>query len=64
MRIVESRVLKIKNGTIYLDENGHIMIDEVRKDNVITTDFTELMKTFDGCDGVNININRNTLEEE
>ena len=40
------------------------MIDEVRKENVITTDFTELMKTFDGCDGVNININRNTLEEE
>lgn len=62
--MVESRVLKIKNGTIYLDENGHIMIDEIRKDNVITTDFTELLKTFDGCDGVNININRNTLEEE
>ena len=62
--MVESRVLKIKNGTIYLDENGHIMIDEVRKDNVITTDFTELLKTFVGCDGVNININRNTLEEE
>ena len=62
--MVESRVLKIKNGTIYLEENGHIMIDEIRKDNVITTDFTELMKTFHGYDGVNININRNTLEEE
>ena len=62
--MVESRVLKIKNGTIYLNDNGHIMIDEVRKDNVITTDFTELLKTFAGCDGVNININRNTLEEE
>lgn len=62
--MVESRVLKIKNGTIYVGDDGHIMIDEVRKENVITTDFTELMKTFGGCDGVNININRNTLEEE
>ena len=62
--MVESRVLKIKNGTIYLDENGHIMIDEVRKDNVITTDFTELMKTFAGCDGVNINMTRNIIDEE
>ena len=62
--MVESRVLKIKNGTIYVGDDGHIMIDEIRKENVITTDFTELMKTFDGGDGVNININRNTLEEE
>ena len=46
--MVESRVLKIKNGTIYLDENGHIMIDEVRKENVITTDFTELMNHIQG----------------
>ena len=38
--MVESRVLKIKNGTIYIGEDGHIMIDEVRKENVITTDFT------------------------
>ena len=62
--MVESRVLKIKNGTIYIGEDGHIMIDEVRKDNVITTDFTELLKTFDGCDGVNINMTRNIVDEE
>ena len=40
------------------------MIDEVRKDNVITTDFIELLRTFVGCDGVNINMTRNIIDEE
>ena len=44
--------------------DGHKMKDEVRKDNVITTDFTELLKTFAGCDGVNINMTRNIVDEE
>ena len=26
--MIESRMLKIKNGAIYLDDNGHIMIVE------------------------------------
>ncbi len=62
--MVETRTIKIQKANIYInEENGHIMADEVKKDDVNTVDLTALLETFEGSEGVQITINKNTLEE-
>jgi len=47
------------NGTMYEDEEGNILLDEVKKDDVKTYNISALVKSLVGSENVSITIKAN-----
>lgn len=47
------------NGNVYEDDNGDIMLDEVKKDDVKTYNLSALVQSLIGSENVSITIKAN-----